>query len=372
MKLTAALGLFLAASGWGLTREQVALIVNEASADSRAIAESYARARSIPHARICRIRTAPIEEIARAVYDREIAAPVRDWLHRHGLREEILCLVTTSGVPLKIRGTLGRQGTAASVDSELATLYEQRHGAAVNLEGPRPNPYYRASEPFSHPRFPMYLVTRLTGYTVEDVRAMITRSLKARNSGVVALDQRGPNLDQGNFWLLEAAGRLPAGRVRLEDSSKVLSGLRNVIGYASWGSNDGNRKHRDPGFHWLPGGIATQFVSTDGRTFREPPAAWRYTNWADRANHWAGSPQSLTGDLIRQGATGASGHVYEPMLQYAPRPQVLFPAYIVEGRTLAESFWASIPALSWMNIVVGDPLCRLAPAPNAGASPSDR
>ncbi len=73
---------------------------------------------------------------------------------------------------------------------------------------------------------------------------------------------------------------------------------------------------------------------------------------------FAGSPQSLTADYIHEGATGASGHVVEPYLHACPRPQILLPAYL-GGRNLAESFYLSIPLLSWMNIVVGDPLCRL-------------
>jgi uncharacterized protein (TIGR03790 family) len=133
-----------------------------------------------------------------------------------------------------------------------------------------------------------------------------------------------------------------------------------VIGYASWGSNDPNHKNRTAGLRWLPGGIATEYVSTDSRTFHEPPAGWRITSWKDRGGFYAGSPQSLTGDLLREGATGASGHVYEPYLPYSPHPDLLFPAYL-DGWTLAESYWRSIPWLSWMNVVVGDPLCRLEP-----------
>jgi hypothetical protein len=39
------------------------------------------------------------------------------------------------------------------------------------------------------------------------------------------------------------------------------------------------------------------------------------------------------------------------------RPQTLFPAYL-SGFNLAESFYLSIPALSWQTVVIGDPLCR--------------
>ena len=68
---------------------------------------------------------------------------------------------------------------------------------------------------------------------------------------------------------------------------------------------------------------------------------------------------TLAAESIQEGATGASGHVYEPFLRYCPRPDILFPAYIVRGRNLAESYYLAIPALSWMNIVIGDPLTRL-------------
>lgn len=344
-----------------LTRGQLLLIANETSAASRAIAEYYAGARGLPYARICRIRVTEDEEITREVYEERIAAPVREFITRRGWRDRILCLVTTTGVPLKIRGSLGPRGAAASVDSELATLYMELSGEPVPREGPLPNPYFRKRTPFDRASFNTYLVARLTGFTVADVKAMIDRAAGARNAGIAVFDQRGPELDEGNLWLRQAAQALPPNRVRLDETKAVLAGLRNVIGYASWGSNDASQRQRGPGFEWLPGAIATQFVSTDGRTFREPPAAWRITTWDDRGNHWAGSPQSLAGDLIRQGASGVSGHVYEPFLQFTPRPRELFTAYLSGGLTLAESYWTAIPVISWMNIVVGDPLCRLGP-----------
>ena len=58
--------------------------------------------------------------------------------------------------------------------------------------------------------------------------------------------------------------------------------VNDVIGYASWGSNDRARKHRFLHFQWLPGAIATEFVSTDGRTFHQPPENWEIGSWEDR------------------------------------------------------------------------------------------
>jgi uncharacterized protein (TIGR03790 family) len=146
--------------------------------------------------------------------------------------------------------------------------------------------------------------------------------------------------------------------VVLDSSRTVLDRESDVIAYASWGSNDPDRKERHLGFHWLPGAIMTEYVSTNGRTFARPPDSWNIGAWGDSRANFAGSPQSLTADYIHDGVTGASGHVYEPYLPFTPRPNILLPAYY-HGRNLAESYYLAIPMLSWMNIVVGDPLCSL-------------
>ncbi len=104
----------------------------------------------------------------------------------------------------------------------------------------------------------------------------------------------------------------------------------------------------------------TEFVSSDGRTFKKPPDTWNISTWknSDAPKWWFGSPQTLSADYLMEGATGASGHVDEPFLAMTPRPEELFPAYL-SGRNLAESYYLAIPGISWMNIVLGDPLCRL-------------
>ena len=54
------------------------------------------------------------------------------------------------------------------------------------------------------------------------------------------------------------------------------------------------------------------------------------------------APQTLTADFLLEGATGASGHVYEPYLALTPHPDYLLPAYY-GGRNLAESFYLRSP-----------------------------
>jgi len=119
---------------------------------------------------------------------------------------------------------------------------------------------------------------------------------------------------------------------------------------------------------FAPGALAGMFVSTDARTFKEPPANWNIGKFGQKQGYFEGSPQSLIGDLIRAGVTGVSGHVAEPFLDGSARPQILFPAYVA-GFNLAESFYLSIPYLSWQNIVIGDPLC--APFTRANAAAAD-
>ena len=351
---------WLVAAAWGvaLTPADVLLIANRNSPVSCSIAELYARTRGLAADHVLYLDAPADEEIGRDVFDRQVAAPVAAYLRQKGLTERILVITTTLGVPLKIRGSQGVNGDAASVDSELAALYQDLHGRRHTLNGPLDNPYFSSQKPFRHPDCPIYLVTRLAGYTFADVRAMLERSARGRNRGVVVLDQKGGEMDDGDLWLQRTFNQLPKDRVRIESTAQVATGVRGVIGYAGWGSNDPRHRQRDVGFEYLPGALVTEFVSTDGRTFAEPPAAWTLGEWKDHASHFAHSPQSLTADFIRQGASGASGHVYEPYLAFTPRPDYLFPAYL-SGLTLAESFWASIRAISWMNIVVGDPLARL-------------
>lgn len=346
----------------GLSRAQgpanVLVVVNDNSSFSRSVADYYMRRRAIPARNLCHIRAADRQDIDRATYDREVAAPIAACLKNNRAIQSTLYIVTTLGVPLRIEGTNGIGGNAASVDSELAALYyDLTTGKPHPVDGLE-NPFFgKKDAAFNHPRFGMYLVTRLAAYDLEGVKRLIDQSLRAVNRGKFVIDA-GPGDKDGNNWLRNAAIVLPPERVIFDDTPEVLYNQNDVIGYASWGSNDGNRHRRFLGFHWLPGAIMTEYVSTNGRTFARPPENWNISNWYSKELFFYGSPQTLTADYILEGATGASGHVYEPYLTMTPRPDLLLPAYY-QGRNLAESYYLAIPRLSWQNIVVGDPLCAL-------------
>ncbi len=260
--------------------DSVLVVVNQASPLSQNIAEYYASRRHIPSTNICRLNVQPDEEISRDEYQSRIADPIAAFLHAHHLEEKILYIVATAGLPLRVSGHgVGLLSEVASVDSELALLYSDMHTHPHIAPSGIVNPFFgKINAPFRHPDFPIYLVTRLAGYDFSDVKAIIDRSLVARNRGMFVIDLRGSDKTGGNKWLLQAAAQLPKQRVVLDLSSNVLYNQTGVIGYASWGSNDPDRKQRQLGFHWLPGAIMTEYVSTNARTFARPPDNWNFSS----------------------------------------------------------------------------------------------
>jgi len=356
--------LLLASSAFAQTPGNVLVVINEGSALSRGIGEYYAAKRAIPAQNVCRIAAPDAETIERKDFDARVRAPIAACLRSRQLIDQVLYIVTTAGVPLRINGMGGADGDLAAVDSELTLLYPfLKDGREHPLKGYIPNPFFgKRDTAFTRPEFPIYLVTRLAAYDLAGARALVDRSLAASNRGKFVIDLSGDNDQTGNDWLRDTMIRLPRDRVVFDASPRVLSKQKDVIGYASWGSNDTNHKERLLGFQWLPGAIATEYVSSNGRTFMRPPKDWKLSDWsaASRPKWFAGSPQSLAADYLEEGASAVTGHVYEPYLAATPRPELLLPAYY-QGRNLAESFYISVPALSWQNIVIGDPLMSLGP-----------
>lgn len=339
----------------------VLLVVNSTSRESVEIGQYYAAARQIPENQIVKVAALSGDSLSRASFEANIQAPIVEFLAKHLLHDRILYIVLTKGIPLRIDGTDGVNGTVASVDSELTLLYRRMTGAMVPVIGRLENPLFLGDRPvkeakrFSRVDSDLYLVTRLDGFTVTDVKALIDRGVRPVTDGKIVLDQRATATGDrgGDAWLQEAANRLTAtdqgARVHLESTREVARATGPVLGYFSWGSNDPSNQQRLMGMSFANGAVGGLFVSTDARTFREPNPQWKPGS--------AGlGGQSLVGDLIREGITGVAGHVAEPYLDSIVRPQILFPAYL-SGFNLAESFYMSMPYLSWQDIVVGDPLC---------------
>src|SRR6185295_15274387 len=98
------------------TADNLLLVINASAPDSVQVGEYYARKRAVSPERVLRLPMDRTEEITRAVYERQIEGPISDWLAERALHDRILYIVLAKGVPLRIGGTPGRNGTVASVD----------------------------------------------------------------------------------------------------------------------------------------------------------------------------------------------------------------------------------------------------------------
>src|SRR5688572_15650223 len=117
------------------TPQNVAVVINMTSADSQRVGDYYVRQRSVPATNVIRIRTVDTESIARNVFATTIEGPIAAALTRGRLQDRILYIVLTKGVPLRIDGTGGQEGTVSSVDSELTLLYRRISGHNVPAGG---------------------------------------------------------------------------------------------------------------------------------------------------------------------------------------------------------------------------------------------
>jgi len=124
------------------TAENVAVVINDASPESRQIGEYYIKARDIPAANVIRLKTTTDETIQPAAFAATIQGPIAAALTRAGTLDQVLYLVLTKGVPLRVLGTGGPDGTVASVkftlpdgktqDSEMANEVAQYTPAGVH------------------------------------------------------------------------------------------------------------------------------------------------------------------------------------------------------------------------------------------------
>ena len=351
-----AISLAYAAGAAAQSAENVAVVINDASAASRRIGEYYASKRGVPATNIIHINTTQDEEIDRRTYAIAIEWPIRSRIAQQRLHDRILYIVLTKGVPLRITGSGGRYGTFASVDAELSLMYRRMTGQPLSPVGAVDNPYFlsakeiSAARPFTHRDHDIFLVTRLDGYTVEDALALIDRGTGPAVEGEIVLaTEKPPRTPVVNEWLSTAASRLAQQkspqRARIE-SSDAPADDRPVFGYFA-SSSDTNSGRLPRTLRFVPGSLAARFAEADARTFREQTNVRRTTQ---------GSRDLLLGDLIRGGVTGAAGFVGDPTGGSIVRPDILFPAYMA-GFNLAEAFYMAMPHLSRRTVVIGDPLC---------------
>ena len=235
----------------------VGVLINNNSDASKTIGWAFVNARNISDDNIFFFNDsdAPTKEtINRGQFDQYFALPFLEMLANRTSTTELNYLVSTKGIPLRINGGADK----ASFDQEFSLLggtYNSSIGSDYWIDhgyGPLANGDMKA---FSRDEYGFFLVTRLTGYTVETALGLIE---KANNSlgqrGIFALDlATNRNTSGYQFWnddLYTAQAELNGSKglpTVFDETSEFLTNLSNVMGYASWGSNDGSWNA-----NWLP------------------------------------------------------------------------------------------------------------------------
>jgi len=350
------------------------VIYNVNDPESKGLADFYCQARGIDPAREIALAAPVTEEITRSDYDASIAGAIREeFLKRHYwiitkdmlnhpivIATQIRYAVLIRGVPLKIKECADYPGdakvqpapygscNAASVDSELSLLGLFSSQISGVLKNPVCN---NASQSVFNPQTPpaLLLVARLDAPSVEAIKSMVLNGIKAEKEGLWGwgyIDLRSITTSayvQGDNWIREAGAAMrrngiPVITDDLPDTYQSGFPLTEAAAYYGWYSENIDGPFADPFFHFVPGAVAAHLHSFSATTLHDPLKGW-------------------TGPLIQHGASASVGNVYEPYLPFTTDFGVMAGA-LLAGSNLAESYYSAQPVLSWMSVLVGDPLYR--------------
>lgn len=345
------------------------VVYNTSDTESVNLAKYYAMRREIPETNLIGLAVPLTEEIGRSEYRALLAAPLREALVRKGfwteapgshqiLSSRVRFLALIRGIPLKISPDetlapntafpepIGKRNEA-SVDSELTTL-----GMVIaSPAGLIPNPYFRRFTPAldlkSEPE--VLLVARLDAPDAITVRAMIDDALSTERDGLWGwgyIDSRGivkGPYAEGDQWLNAAldAMRKQGIPVMMDSSEETLpSGfpITDAAVYYGWYAPNASGPFADPLLRFRPGAVAAHIHSFSAATLRSTTQGW-------------------CGPLLLRGAAATVGNVYEPYLSLTTDLGIMQDR-LMAGFTFAESAWAATRGLSWMGVVVGDPLYK--------------
>jgi uncharacterized protein (TIGR03790 family) len=233
----------------------------------------------------------------------------------------------------------------AAVDNELAAMWWGLY-PRFRWQG---NPLnYKYPDPSNKPTM---MVTRLDAGRPDQVRAIIDTSIKIEREGIkgqIVLDSRGiapqsPNGKVDAYGVYDQTIRNLATLVRSKTSLTLLADDRpeliapgtakDCAVYCGWYS---------PGKFVASVGLAPGAVAVHIASFEMTTLHGQTTDWCR--------------NLIDTGAVATFGPVAEPYLHAFPPADEFFGLLVTGKLTLAETYWATNPLISWKMAIVGDPL----------------
>ncbi len=287
--------------------------------------------------------------------------------------------------PFALRGL----PAAAFSNRNIATPNKLLDAVPISFGGPVQNGFLWRPTPGDGPSNltpgDMYLVTRLDGPSVSVVRDMITRASNLQvdtSSAAVLLDRDGRTFDTvsglgspfdtggadyvNTYNTLFSDGRFRPQNLGLDSfggyGSFYVGPLitfpptptvwnRSLVYIGHYGANHSGvvapaNTTYALSFNYVPGAVFNTMESYNGRDFggRGPlPAV----------------PQQQASTFLGAGGTFALANVQEPFTFSVPRTRAFVEQFLIGNLTFAEAAYHALPALSWQQIAVGDPLARV-------------
>jgi uncharacterized protein (TIGR03790 family) len=363
---------------------EVVIVYNTRSAESKSVAEYYAQRRLVPANQVFGFGLPLTETMTRAEFRNHLQKPLAKALEKKKLvrfgsemipatndqpryvvaktteariRYALLCYGVPTrilpeanlneAVPEKLLPELRRN--EAAVDSELAWLpiFEQK----PQLTGFMKNPAYSATNvALLHPTNGLLMVARLDGPTADIARGLVDKAIRAEMDGLwgrAYFDLRGiTNSDYklGDDWIRgasEICRRLGFETVVDENPGTfpLAFPLSQVALYAGWYDENASGPFTQPTVEFVPGAVAYHLHSFSAGTIRSTTQNW-------------------VGPLLAKGATATMGCVNEPYLMGTPDVAAFFGRILYFGFSFGEAAYAAQGQLSWQTTVIGDPLYR--------------
>ena len=370
----------------GVDASSVVVVYNVDSPDGREIANYYAQVH--PGVRLLGLENvSTAEQVMQDEYLNVIRPQVLA-----GIDASTDVIVTTKGLPLRVRNTTANPGTYpgwrgaqygmsipndwwkpySSLESELTRIDRidsaEQMGDQSFLLSPPAFPfetYHQAANPYYNRRTALdrsdpanegiRLTARLDGFNTPDVIASIDRAqqsylLPGSQYFVVDDDPNAPGTKADRMPELVNQVLAPAGKNIVYDTgtADITTAPGSVIGYVSHGSQAAGPGYIDRlNFDLAPGAVFHTWESFNAFSFVQG------NNLAD---------QGLIGEWLANGGTAALGQVQEPKAtrNSVANEDILFDM-LLHGYTFAEAAWSATAQLSFVNTVVGDPLMTFRP-----------
>jgi uncharacterized protein (TIGR03790 family) len=267
----------------------------------------------------------------------------------------IQCLVATSGFPYVIPNTTGMEDGAA-LDNELAAVLREE---PKDWNRWQPNPLYLRGQnlsAYSNPRsFQMVYVMRLDGPDLKTITRMVEDAISTEASGLA-----GPVF--GDSMGLDGATGAASADFSIRAAIDRLSGAGFPatldLNQASWHQPPDGVGEQAAGAAFYVGWYdLSNFQDIFGKQgLARGAIAWHIAS-SEAVDLWNPNSGQWCINLMRRGAAVTLGPAFEPYVAAFPKAEVLVESLLV-GKTIAESYWFSLPHVSWAMVILGDPLYR--------------